>query len=350
VAALTLARRKRRVLLAERHLGPRQTFGEILPPAARALLAGLADDDAFVAARHRPGWCRQTAWGGSHLVARDLSFHPHGCAWHLDRQAFDADLVAAARRSGVAYAPGAKLRRAVSRPNGGWLVDLGASGEVTAAFIVDATGRASAFARRQGVARKRIDRLIALVGFVGVAGRRDLDLVVEARPGGWWYTAPLPGGRAVAALLTDADLVPRGCDAQRAFWLRELRQTEHVGQRLPGDALAAVRAVPAATERLTSVCGESWVAIGDSSASFDPLSSLGLAHALESGRLAALAVDAALAGERRPLEGYARFVQRRAEEHDIVRRAYYAMERRWAAAPFWARRLPPRDVISDRTA
>jgi len=338
VAALTLARRNRRVLLAERRSERRETFGEVLPAAGRALLHALGGEDLFVAARHRPGWCRQAAWGAAPLSAQDLSFHPHGCAWHLDRQAFDADLLAAARQAGAAYVPGASLRHAISRPHGGWVVDLGKSGTITAACVVDATGRAAAFARRQGVVRSRVDRLVALLGLVDATARGPDDLTVEARPGGWWYTAPLPGGHAIAAFLTDADLVPRGRDAQQEFWTQELRTTEHVGPRLPHGVSVPVRAVPAGTEHPSAVYGANWVAIGDASASFDPLSSLGLAHALETGRLAALAIDAALTGERRPLAAYARFVRRRADEHDIVRRAYYAMERRWAAAPFWARR------------
>jgi 2-polyprenyl-6-methoxyphenol hydroxylase-like FAD-dependent oxidoreductase len=105
VAALTLARRNRRVLLAERRSERRETFGEVLPPAGRALLHALGGEDLFVAARHRPGWCRQAAWGAAPLSAQDLSFHPHGCAWHLDRQAFDADLLAAARQAGTATSP-----------------------------------------------------------------------------------------------------------------------------------------------------------------------------------------------------------------------------------------------------
>ena len=338
VAALTLARRNRRVLLAERRSEGRKTFGEVLPPAGRALLQALGGDNLFVAARHRPGWRRLAAWGAASLSAQDMSFHPYGCAWHLDREAFDADLLAAARMAGVAYIPGARLGHTASRPHGGWVVDLGGSAEVTAAFVVDATGRASVFARRQGVVRSRIDRLVALLGLVDATAPTAHDLTVEARPGGWWYMAPLPGGPAIAAFLTDADLVPRGREAQQEFWTQELRRTEHVGPWLPHGASVPVRAVPAGTERPNSVDGANWVAIGDASGSFDPLSSLGLTHALETGRLAALAVDAALAGERRLLAAYARFVRRRADEHDIVRRAYYAMERRWAAAPFWARR------------
>ena len=220
----------------------------------------------------------------------------------------------------------------------GWTVAFENFGTLSTEFVVDATGRASTFARQMGVTRARLDRLVALVAFVESAPQSEVDLLIEARPGGWWYTAPLPGARAVSAFLTDADLVPSGRSAQQAFWARELRETTHVIRRLRVGASLTVSVVPAGTERLATVSGNGWVAVGDSAASFDPLSSLGIAHALESGRLAGLAVDAALKGERRPLAAYARLEQRRADEYDILRRGFYATEQRWVETTFWARR------------
>ncbi|WP_431258497.1 hypothetical protein ACQ86G_29035 [Roseateles chitinivorans] len=70
----------------------------------------------------------------------------------------------------------------------------------------------------------------------------------------------------------------------------------------------------------------------------NPVSSCGLTHALESGRLGALAIDAALEGEQRLLEADQRTVEWRADEYDIARRGFYAVESRWPEARFWTRR------------
>ncbi len=339
------------MLLAERRPSPRPRFGEVLPPRAWAQLTALGGAQLFDDRRHLRAWTRRAAWGRAALVSRDLSFHPYGCAWHLDRKAFDADLLRAARRSGVAYAPGVRLQRTLPQPGGsGWIAELEPFGTLTAAFVVDATGRASAFARRQGVARLRLDRMVALVAFVEGRSQAVADLVIESGPGGWWYTAPLPSDRTVVAFLSDADLIPSGQDAQRTFWMHELRGTAHVAPRLRLDASVTVSTTLACTERLATVSGEGWVAVGDSAASFDPLSSLGLAHAIETGRLASLAVDAALAGESRLLAAYVRLVQRRADDYDVLRRGFYTMERRWAAEPFWARRIGYPSIPKDAVA
>jgi hypothetical protein len=42
----------------------------------------------------------QSSWGRPECFDRDHSFDPHGSAWHLDRQLFDDDLLAAARGRG----------------------------------------------------------------------------------------------------------------------------------------------------------------------------------------------------------------------------------------------------------
>ena len=338
-AALTLARRGRSVALVERGRGRRREFGEVLPPGARPHLAALGVEHAFDEQRHLQSWHQRSSWGAVELATRDLSFHPHGCALHLNREEFDADLLAAARNSGVQYMGGLRLRGAESKSDQqGWMVELDGWGCVRAGFVVDATGRASAFARHLGISRTRPDRLVAMLAFPAAAARGEPELIVEANPSGWWYTAPLPDGRAVAAFMTDADLVPAGRAAQAAFWAAQLRETAHVQQRLNLTRPQGVSVALAGMESLASVYGHRWLAVGDAAAAFDPLSSLGLAHALESGRLGGLAADAALAGEMRPMQAYARVVQRRSDECDILRRGYYAVEQRWVASPFWARR------------
>src|SRR5207244_3275274 len=84
--------------------------------------------------------------------------------------------------------------------------------------------------------------------------------------------------------------------------------------------------------------GEGWLAVGDAACSFDPLSSLGLCNALESGRLAALAIDRAMRGDSSALSSYGATLKIRFDEFERLRLAYYAVERRWPASQFWARR------------
>lgn len=348
-AAMTLAQRGHSVKLFGSHAARRRTFGEVMPPAAWPCLARLGAEGAFATHWHLRSWLQSSSWGSAALASRNLSFHPHGCAWHLDRKVFDADLLELACTSGVSYAPGGRLRRVTKTP-AGWKVEFETLGSLEARFVVEATGRSVAFARQIGIVRRRTDRLVAMMGFYDFAetvSTAPVELLVEASENGWWYLAPLPGRRFIAAFMTDADMVPTGHGAQLEFWMSQLRQTLHAERWLGVDSRAVLqlKVAPAGTERLSVVHGDQWLAVGDAAAAFDPLSSHGLTHALDSGRLGGLAVDAALNGELRLLAAYERVVAQRADENDITRHGFYAAERRWPGSRFWARRATDAQTI-----
>ncbi|HEV2888119.1 MAG TPA: hypothetical protein VGX49_14500, partial [Jatrophihabitans sp.] len=77
---------------------------------------------------------------------------------------------------------------------------------------------------------------------------------------------------------------------------------------------------------------------GDAALSFDPLSSQGLLTALFTGRAAAQAIAATLAGSDQAIAGYVRRLDAIRHAYRSNLALYYGFERRWAAEPFWARR------------
>ena len=77
--------------------------------------------------------------------------------------------------------------------------------------------------------------------------------------------------------------------------------------------------------------------IGDAAVAFDPLSGWGVGKALADSAGAAAAVDAWLRGDPSKLLSHTAGIRESYQLHLAQRRAYYAMERRWPDAPFWAR-------------
>lgn len=337
MAALVLARRGRRTLMVDRIREHGAKAGEVLPGIAVAQLRAVGQEALLDSRKHLAVVGGSSSWGHAGIVDRDSHFGPHGNSWHLDRGIFDAELCAAASSRGAAHRAGVRFRRAHELSDGrGWKVELAGLGEVTCSFVVDATGRASSFARSRGVRRRRRDRLVAVTTTAQIAS--DFEFTIEAAVGGWWYAAALPAGRVVVTYLTDADLIPAGVESRSIFFNDKLDETVHISSRISIQPDARIQVVTAQTESLDAPAGGGWVAVGDAAASFDPLSSLGLTNALETGRLAGLAIDAALAGQEQPIEAYGRYVRQRAQVSDILRSAYYGMETRWPRSPFWDRR------------
>lgn len=336
--ALALAARGAGVALihTERCAAP---VGETVGPAILQHLRALGLDEEFTAAGHLPAPGTVVCWGEDTPFERDAIANPYGPGWHLDRPRFDGMLRTAAQRHGVRRYTVDRYA-AAHRDGRTWRVPVAGYGDVRAPMLVDASGRGARFAALAGARRRHADRMVGLLRF-GAAGTDDHRTTIEACPWGWWYATPLPDGRAVEALLTDADLLPPRRSDRVRFFDGILAQTELTRTVLaPGST--QVRAVSAVTGALNEVVGADWVAVGDAARTLDPLSGRGVVTACE----AALQVADALcsAGRDTALSAYSRSVK--ADHHRHVRdgTGYYRREQRWPRQPFWARRQHRRSV------
>lgn len=319
-------------------------IGESLPPSAGVLLDRLGVRAAFNATNPRRCFGNRAAWGGP-TSDYDFIRHPQGPGWHLDRARFDRMLVEAAVQAGSEYSSGARMA-VVSRPNQQWQLVVEQAGHrflITAEVVVDATGRASAFARRAGARRRVVDRLIAVVAFLTtpLAASPHSMTLVEAVPEGWWYTAVLPDGRLASAFMTDPDLPAAHAARTPEGWRTLLAMTTETMDRVDSHGYqltAPPRIVGAGSSRLDRIAGDGWLAVGDAAASHDPLSSHGIAAALSGGLDAATAVQAYLGGSAAAFDAYSERVRSSYAMYLWMWLAYYGEEHRWPHSTFWRRR------------
>ena len=345
--ALTLARRGVSVLVLERGDGSGSRVGECLAPSAMTLLHRLGVYDAVLATRPLPSHANRSSWGGDGSLAEHSFLHdPYGPGWHLDRPAFNAALLAAAEGAGAVCRRHAMVRRAERGPGGRWLLhveDRMGQHRVAADLVVDAGGRRAGFAARQGARRLAVDRLVAVAATLQPAATplRDSTTLVEAAENGWWYSALLADGRLAAIFFSDPDLLAATGAWRRDAWFALLGASRHTRARTAEhgyELVAAPRVVAASSSCLTPIAGDRWLAAGDAAATYDPLSSHGIASALAAGYRAAAAVADYLGGDARALGAYAEGIVRGYVRYLWMWQAYYAEERRWPSAPFWRRR------------
>jgi flavin-dependent dehydrogenase len=329
--ALHLRRRGLRIVVLERARPGRFRIGETVPADIRAPLERLGLWPDFVAQGHLPSAGRASAWGTDVLAIDDAFRHPLGSGWHIDRTSFDALLVDAARQAGV------EVRTATAGPiasslDDRWSVEAGGL-RVRARLLVDATGRSAAVARRLGARRLVADRLLSAYAVLS-ASLPLARSVVEAFEDGWWYVAPLPDGRTLAAMFTD----PRVCQARGygrpGSWRRALLATAHVASIAGAAPPASIRLVSATPHCLDRSAGVEWIAVGDAAAAYDPLSSSGLTVAL----LSAEAAATALACGGAALRTYSEAVHLRFVGYATERRAWHRVEGRWPTSQFWCLR------------
>jgi flavin-dependent dehydrogenase len=184
----------------------------------------------------------------------------------IDRTPFDDALRAMAMDAGVVGVTGRVV--AAQRNSGKMIVGIESGAQrisVAAELVIDATGRPSAVARRLGARRLRSERLIAERRLVDVPCTPDLGaswLDVDGEKDEWRYQVSGPDGR---------------CERWAVY--------------RPNDCAGRLRTrVDASSALLSHAAGDGWIAIGDAAASFDPITSQGVANALSTALVAAGAI------------------------------------------------------------
>jgi flavin-dependent dehydrogenase len=346
----TLARLGIKAIVLEARPGPERKVGECLPPNAGRILEKLGLRDDLQRDGHLPSYGNRSVWGASIPVERDFIFGTEGHGWHLDRLKFEESLAHMARESGVDWRYGHRLVTC-SRQNGRWNLEVQSPSEkdtLEADFLVDATGRPARIARQFGAKQIRYDKLIGISCLFKSSDRlgiKDSHTLVEAVMDGWWYSARLPDNKMIVVYLGDSDLADHGARETGRF-ITLLERTEHTQRRVrEGDYVPADKPFiqPANSSRLDRITGESWLAVGDAAAAFDPLSSYGISSALGGGFYAAQAIADSLAGHPNALPSYQKLIDDAYSNYLSMHYDYYSLEQRWPDELFWRRRQQRRD-------
>jgi len=288
-----------------------------------------------------------SCWGSDEVEFVHPLMNPFGAGWLLDRGAFDQLLRSTAISAGAVLVEHSRVR-SIERATTRWQLRLGpgagaGAGELSASFIIDATGRRRSLAHTLG-ARSRIDSagdLAIAACLTPLAQSQPLEgtLLLESVECGWWYSAPLPGSGAVAVFMTDAGVLRDSRLSPEDLWKTEFRRTGHTRDRLDNFRLDRVRVLKCGSSCLESPSGRGWAAVGDAAMTFDPLSAAGLQKALGDGIEVAADLCAGGANPHLVLERYsaARLNEYRRYLQDLG--WYYGRERRWSASPYWRRRV-----------
>ncbi len=351
VAARVLARRGLEVIVLEAHAAPQLKVGESLPPGLTPLLRLLGLEAWFLADGHLRSQGNRSLWGSNQPAESPFLASPFGSGWHVDRRRFEARLAVSAREAGAEWRWNVRLAncaRGEKEKGRRWrltVIQAGRREILDVDFVADATGRPARLARRLGARRVRYDRLTGVTGLLSSSTpAADTYTLVEATPGGWWYSALLGDGRLAVAYLTDGDLMERPLRRAHAdpdAWWRLLCRTEATRERVERagyQVTTPLRVQPAESSRLDTIVGIGWIALGDAAAAYDPLSSHGVASAMGSGFYGGHTIADLLAGRDEARLAYLGLLERAYGDYLDQLREHYALETRWPEEPFWQRR------------
>jgi flavin-dependent dehydrogenase len=340
--AIGLARLGRyQVTVVDRRQSIGNTLGEVLPPGIVGPLSQLGVWDAFLDDGHLPSSGVSIWWGNSQRRDWDYIRSPFGRGWHIDRCRFVLRLLNTARSLGAKVCLGARVTGYQRMDDDSWNIDVlrhdRGRERWNVQLIVDAAGRSTVFSRLTGP-RLSLDSLVALAKYVRLPPGRPWEprLWLEAVQDGWWYSAPLPDGRAVAVYLTDADCL---ADDPAASLARALRMAPFTAERLDGGVVdGGLRICRANISRVTSFISPGFLALGDAAFTTDPLRGRGIYSALDQAIRWVEPISAALAGSDAAIVSMNNELETEFSTFLQGLPAHYGLETRWSASTFWDRR------------
>ncbi|WP_299628410.1 FAD-dependent monooxygenase [uncultured Tateyamaria sp.] len=285
-AAIALAERGLSATVVDAAGGSSAPRAELLPQGAAAILERLGLSTVLVDAVRITDVI--SAWGRAALQSHGA--HPglglHG--WGVNRQELSAVMRQRARDAGVTLVTARITSH--DRANGAWQVGLSGQSSITAGFLIDATGRPAAIARKHGARMLRDADLVAVTW--QSSGTGETRMLAQAAPDGWWYAVPHNTGGTFGFMTT----AQRAKDIARtpgAFLAEACTETK----LMTLDTAHAPRLMDGCNAVLDRMCGDGWLATGDAAAAFDPIASQGLFNALSGGFFAGNAAADAIAGD-----------------------------------------------------
>jgi len=312
-AALT-ARSGLRTLLVERENVPRFHVGEVVLPAAGGTLEKLGLLSALEESRFvRASGMQLLGHTGQPLLQVPYAERQGGRgsrSWHVVRSEFDGMLLDHAKHWGAECVDRTTARQVLFDGERAYGVRLetqqGASREVRARVVVDATGQNALLARQLGllVPLPRL-RNVAIWGYYRGA-RRDggehgcwTTLLRTEQGASWFWYVALPDDLTSIGVVADHDyLSAEGGQAAGALEDELVKCPALVERLIHAQLVSHFRVMRDFSYRTSRQAGDGWVLVGDACGYVDPILSASVHLSLASGELAAEAiVDACHSGD-----------------------------------------------------
>lgn len=337
MCALTLARRGLSVCLATEQQKTAPMFGETVSPSLVRFLGEQGLILPLDAARNLPVF--RSSWGSEGLVERTVMPGQIGDGRVIDRQAFEHWLLSEVRSAGVPVLEGCP--DGVASNGKLWTVSgsFWEADSVSARYVVEATGRATASPFQQDASRFYHDALVCL----SVEIRRESNMthaMVESASDGWWYAVSSLCARTFVGFFVDADSIPTST-SRRAWLIDHMGATHHIREvvkSIPDST--PIRSWDSRTSIRTVLWRNNWVVAGDAAWTLDPLSGSGIERAAINGVSAGDAIANGIKDNSdEPLRDFAVSQVNSYQSAIHTQRQVYRGEQRFMSSLFWSRRM-----------
>ena len=316
-AATLLARAGRKVVVFEREKFPRFHIGESLLPFSmkafkRMDLLGKFDEAGFL---RKYGGEFFSACGeqGVKFYFKDAYRSQTDHSFQVTRAEFDKLLLDHARDSGAEIRPEIAVEnvefsdgrvvvrwKSARRPDGNGRANGGEQGEVSARYLIDASGRNSLLGAKFNLKKsyRHLQKLSIFAHYDGMSRAEGIDGTLTTLIRGidrWFWIIPLTPTRTSVGVVLDGEIFKRSKTSAEQFLEDAIAEQPLLTQRMTNAHRASTVHVAADfSYRNSQLFGDRWLLIGDAAGFIDPIFSSGVFLAVFSGELAADSLDQVL--------------------------------------------------------
>lgn len=306
-AATTLSQAGRKVLVLEKEKFPRFHIGESLLPYNRRIFEDLGVWEKIAASGFVTKRGAQFIMGndsrGNRLDFSKGSFTKYPEAVQVERSKFDKILLDHSVENGATVREQCRVtshRVETDRVVLEYVDTNGVSQEVSASYLIDASGLGNFTANRESLRQYYAEhKKLAIFGhFSGVdmpRGDQEGDILIIRRTNSWVWMIPLEKNKVSVGLVIDAaDFKALGTTPQEAFddaMKSTLAVSKRFGSAVLMDKLHVIADFSYKNDKLVS---PRVVRVGDSSGFIDPMFSSGVLLAMTSGQQGARVIHEAL--------------------------------------------------------
>lgn len=358
-AASVLARAGRRVLVLEKERFPRFHVGESLLPYNRTIFEEIGVWDEIAAAGFMTKRGAQFSTGEGTPRARLLFasgiFTEHKEAFQVERSRFDEILLRHAQRCGadvreeslvLGYAVESDAVKVIYRT-----LD-GVEREVSAAFLMDASGAAGFTGAREGIRRyydnhRKVALFAHYENVLMPSCEEEGDIILLVRKNSWTWMIPLcPSKTSIGIVVDKADFAAVKRRPEEIFE-SFVRSTPEMIRRMSGARrVSDVHVINDYSFKMDRMVSPRLMRIGDAAGFMDPIFSSGVMLAMQTGQQAAEAIDEAISDGAALTERMKAYEQ---ETRDHMRRFWTFIEH-YYTRPFVDLFLQPQPTLAMTSA
>lgn len=341
-ASLTLTAHRISHCLIDANKPTTAKIGDALPPNAKPLLRQLGILELLNSREHIPYYGNKSSWGTDEIHEKEFITGTNGHGYLLDRLHFEKQLGQLVQNNQTSFYKEFQVKNVINKEE---FIEVNIQKDaiktqIQGQFIMDATGRKASVCRYLGIKKTNLDTQLTISFWHQPKHKISQQILIEATENGWWYLAPNTNNQVNCMFFTLKELLPQK-DRFTPFLEDEIHKTKHIQHIIhpTEEELLSHKIMPSGTSYLDKPYGKNWLAIGDASFSYDPISSYGITSALASGYYGAHAIASKLANEEDAFLTYHYVLVNGVSSYLQKLKHQYSIEKRWPHSYYWNNRL-----------